>query len=70
MECQKKKRDQGKQGGQKAQVQQMAEVEEGGWLDSWPVTGQEEVKGQMDTVEPYKVMNGMCEDEGAKDLNL
>ena len=48
-ECQKKKRDQGKQGGQKAEMQQIVEVAEGSWLDSWSGTMQEEVEVQMDT---------------------
>ena len=68
-ECQKKKRDQGKQG-DKTQMQQIAEVAEGSWLDLWPGTMQEEVEDQIYTVEAYKMMNGMCEDEGMKELNL
>ena len=35
------KRDQGKQEGQKAQMQQIVEVAEGNWFDSCPGTMQE-----------------------------
>ena len=37
-ECQKKTRDESKQGGQKVQMQQITEVVERSWLDSWPGT--------------------------------
>ena len=50
-------------------MQQIAAVAEGSWLDSWPGTKQEE-EDQMDTVEAYEMMNGRCEDEGVKELNL
>ena len=63
----KKKRDQGKQGDKKLKMQQIAE---GGWLDSWPSTMQEEVEDQMDTVEVYDIMNGMCKDKGVKESNV
>ena len=46
------------------------EVVEGNLLDSLPGTMQEEVEDQMDTVEVYEMMNGMCEDEGVKELYL
>ena len=39
-------------------------------MDSWPGTMQEEVKDQMDTAEACKMMNGMYENEGGKELNL
>ena len=68
--CQKKKKDQGKQEGQKAQMQQTAEVAEGSWLDSWPGTMQEKVGDQIDTVEAYNIINGMYEDEGVKELHI
>ena len=32
----RQKRDQAKQGEQKTQIQQIFEVAEGRWLDSWP----------------------------------
>ena len=70
MECQKKQRDQGKQGGQKAQMQETAEVAEESWLYSWPGTMQEEAEDQRYTVETYEMMNGICEDENVKELNL
>ena len=66
----KKERDQGKQGEQKAQMHQIVVVAEGSWLDSWPGTMQEEIENQMDTFEVYEMMNGMCEDEGVKELKL
>ena len=68
--CQKKKRNQGKQGAQKSQVQQIVEVAEGSWSDSWPDTMQVEIEDQQDTVEAYEMMNGMCQDEEVKGLNL
>ena len=55
--------------GQKAQMQQIAEVVEGSWLGSWLGTMQEEVADQMDTVEVYEMKNGMCEGDGVKKLN-
>ena len=34
------------------------------------VTIQKEVEDQMDAVEAYAMINGMCKDEGVKQLNL
>ena len=50
-------------------MQQIVEVAEGTWLHSWQDKMQEEVD-QKYTVEPYKMMNGMCEDGGVKELNI
>ena len=44
-EGEKKKKDQGKQGGQKAQMQLIVELAQGSQLNSWPGTMQEELKG-------------------------
>ena len=49
-------------------MQQIAEVAEGSWLHSWPDTKQEEVEDLKDTIDVYEVMNGMCDDEGVKDI--
>ena len=38
-------------------------------LDSSPGTMQEEVD-QMDIIEAYEMMNGMCKDERVKELNF
>ena len=46
------------------------EVAEGNWLDSWLGRMQEELEDQMDTVEAKGKMNGMCKDQGVKELNL
>ena len=51
-------------------MQQIAEVAKGSLLDSWSGTVQEEVEDQMNIVKAYEMMNGMCKDEGVKDLNL
>ena len=45
------------------------EVAERSLWNSWSGTMLKEVDDQMDTVEAYE-MNGMCEDEGVKELNL
>ena len=44
----------------KTQMQQMAEVAERNWLDSWPETMQEEIKGQMDRTGAYKMITRIC----------
>ena len=62
-QCQKKKRDQVKQDEQKTQMQQMAESEETNWLDAWPQTMQEEVRGQADAAEAYEMITRMSEDK-------
>ena len=54
----------------KAQIQQIVEIAEGCWLDTWPGTIEEEVEAQMDTVEGYEMMNRICEKERVKELNL
>ena len=51
------------------QMQHLAEVAERGWLDSWSETLKEEAGGQMDALEAYQVMTGMCKDEEIE-LNL
>ena len=50
-ECQKKKRDQAKQGEQKTQMLQIADITGRNWLDSWPGTMQEEAEVQLDIAE-------------------
>ena len=39
-------------------------------MHSWPGTMQEEVDDQMDKVEVYQIINGMCRDEGMKELKF
>ena len=51
-------------------MQQTAQGAEGKWLDLWLDVMQEEADDQMDTVEVYQMMNGICEDEALKELNL
>ena len=50
-------------------MQQMAEVAERKWLDTWPETVQKEARGQTDTADAYEIMTRMSEDE-VEELNL
>ena len=51
-------------------MQQITGVGEGNWFDSWPGTMPDERDYQMDIVEAYEMVNGMCEDEEVIELNL
>ena len=48
----------------------MQQIAEESRLDSWPGAMQEKVEDQMNTVEVYKMVNGMSKYEGVKQLNL
>ena len=51
-------------------MQQIADIAERGWLDSWPGTMKEEAEGQLDSKETYEMMTGMCKDEEVEELDL
>ena len=68
-EWQKKERDQAKQGEQISLMQQMAEVIERNYLDSWPETMQEGDRDQTATAEAYGMITRKSKDE-VEELNL
>ena len=67
----KRKKDQDKQGYQKVQIKQMAEVTEERWLNSWPSSVTDGVDDKIDVIAAYQMMNGVCEAENHnKTLNI
>ena len=48
-------------------MQQIAEVAEGSWLDSWPGTVARGSRSN-EAVEMYEMLNGTCEDEIVKPM--
>ena len=52
------------------QMQQVAAVAEGNWSDSWSGTTSEGEDDKLNMIEAYRMMNGACEDEEDRALNM
>ena len=62
--------DQVKEREKNAQMQFIAAVAEGKWLDSWPGTVLEGVADKVDIIAAYGMLNGACENEDEGDRML